>query len=68
MSYGPKLGLVLTICPYTIENWTETFTSGFGKNAKTLTTKATKMKSISADYWSKNRNEDEVLRKELELN
>ncbi len=53
--------------PYTIESWVETFKSGFGKNAKKLTTKATKIKSINSDYWSKNRNEDEVLRKELNL-
>ncbi len=54
--------------PYTIENWEESFKSGFGKNAKVLTTKATKIKTISSEYWSKNDNKDEILRKELELN
>ncbi len=53
--------------PYEIERWTETFKSGFGANAKELTTKATKIKRITSDYWSKNKNKDEVLRDQLGL-
>lgn len=53
--------------PYEIEQWTETFKSGFGPNAKKLTTKATKIKSIKSAYWGKNSNKDEVLRDELGL-
>ncbi len=53
--------------PYDILGWEETFKSGFGKNAKTLTTKATKLKTIKSAYWGKNKNKDEVLREELKL-
>lgn len=53
--------------PYEINSWTETFKSGFGANAKELTTKATKIKSIKSAYWSKNSNKDEILREELGL-
>lgn len=53
--------------PYEIQSWEETFKSGFGPNAKVLTTKATKIKSIKSPYWKKNHNKDEVLRDELGL-
>ncbi|MDY8136395.1 septum formation inhibitor Maf [Aquimarina sp. 2201CG5-10] len=53
--------------PYEIESWTETFKSGFGPNAKELTTKATRIKSIKSAYWGKNSNTDETLREELGL-
>ncbi|MBQ4822496.1 septum formation inhibitor Maf [Aquimarina sp. MMG016] len=53
--------------PYEIEGWTETFKSGFGPNAKELTTKATRIKSIKSAYWGKNTNKDEALRVELGL-
>ena len=54
--------------PYDITSWEETFKSGFGKNVKTLTTKATKLNSIKSAYWGKNNNKDEVLRDTLQLN
>ena len=54
--------------PYDILSWVETFKSGFGKNAKTLTTKASKLKTIKSAYWDKNSNKDEVLRDTLQLN
>jgi len=54
--------------PYEIESWTETFKSGFGPNAKELTTKATKLKSIKSAYWGKNRTKDTFLRDSLGLN
>ena len=68
----PNLERTLTInftsdFPYTIENWTEEFKSGFGPKAKMLTTKATKLKSLKTAYWGQNGNEDMVLRDSLEL-
>ncbi|WP_299278421.1 septum formation inhibitor Maf [uncultured Psychroserpens sp.] len=53
--------------PFDISGWEETYKDGYGINAKTLTTKATKLKTIKSPYWSKNSNDDEVLRKELGL-
>ncbi|RZS90722.1 septum formation inhibitor Maf [Aquimarina brevivitae] len=53
--------------PHTIEGWTETIISGFGNNATTLTSTATKLKRIKSPYWTKNSNKDEYLRNELEL-
>lgn len=53
--------------PYEIEGWEETMTSGFGANAKSLLTKATKNKSIMSDYWSRHGNKDLVLRDQLGL-
>ncbi|WP_303315681.1 septum formation inhibitor Maf [Flavivirga abyssicola] len=54
--------------PYSILGWEETFKSGFGSNAKELTTKATKLKTIKSAYWGKNHNKDEILRDTLQLN
>lgn len=53
--------------PYEIQGWEETYKSGFGGNAKTLTTKATKNKTLISNYWNKNSPEDLALRKELGL-
>ncbi|MFT5862208.1 MAG: hypothetical protein ACI828_000854 [Flavobacteriales bacterium] len=53
--------------PYKITSWEETFISGYGANAKTLTTKATAIKTIKSPYWSKNSTSDNHLRKELGL-
>jgi len=69
----PKLERSLTInftaaFPYSIENWTEEFKSGFGANAKLLTTRATKLKSIKTAYWGQNANKDVILRDSLGLN
>ena len=66
----PELSRTLSIefssnFPYTIEGWTETFKSGFGPNAKMLTSKATKMQVLKTAYWRQNSTEDESLRKEL---
>lgn len=68
----PDLNRTLTInfnpkFPYDILGWEESTTSGFGSSAKTLTTKATKLKSIQSAYWSKNTNADEGLRETLKL-
>lgn len=69
----PELNRILVIefntnFPHDILGWKETFKSGFGKNEKTLTTKATKLKTIKSAYWGKNSNKDEVLRDTLQLN
>ncbi len=53
--------------PYTIEGWTEDFTSGFGPGAKQMTTKATKLKSLKTPYWGQNSNKDVILRDSLGL-
>lgn len=53
--------------PYGIEGWSETFKSGFGKNAKTMTSKATKLKTLKTAYWKKNGNNGLSLRDSLDL-
>lgn len=53
--------------PYEILSWQETYKSGFGSSAKTLTTKATKYKTLISDYWNKNNNIDRKLREKLGL-
>ncbi|PWH82738.1 septum formation inhibitor Maf [Algibacter marinivivus] len=69
----PELNRTLSITfnpnfPYDILSWKETFKSGFGPQAKILTTKATKLKTIKSAYWQKNSNKDEALRETLLLN
>ncbi|NRB61178.1 MAG: septum formation inhibitor Maf [Winogradskyella sp.] len=68
----PELQRTLTInfnteFPYDILSWEETTVSGYGATAKTLTTKAIKLKSIKSAYWGKNSNKDEGLRADLKL-
>ena len=53
--------------PYDILSWSETYPSGSGKNAKTLTTNARRTHAVMSDYWNKHRLEDLNLRKELGL-
>lgn len=53
--------------PYTIENWSETYESGFGKNTKKLTTTGIKNKRIITPYWQQNKNSDLFLRDSLGL-
>lgn len=53
--------------PYTSEGWEETYKDGWGQNAKRLTTKATKIKTINLDYWKRNSNADAHYREELGL-
>lgn len=53
--------------PHKITAWEETFKSGFGANAKTLTSKATAIKTIKSAYWGKNSTSDDYLRKDLGL-
>ncbi len=68
----PELGRTLTIhfqaaFPHEIEAWTESYRSGWGAAAGSLTTRATKLKSLSTDYWTKNSLQDAGLRRDLGL-
>ena len=68
----PELGRTLTIhyrtaFPYEIEGWTESYRSGWGAGAGSLTTSATRLKSLSTDYWTKNSLRDVGLRRDLGL-
>ncbi len=53
--------------PHTIQGWSETATSGFGKSAKQMTSTATKMKTLKTPYWQQNGNKDLSLRDSLGL-
>ncbi len=53
--------------PYEILSWEETYKSGFGPGAKTLTTRAVKNKVLISDYWNQNKNIDRELREKLGL-
>ncbi|MFV9550676.1 septum formation inhibitor Maf [Algibacter sp. PT7-4] len=69
----PELNRTLSITfnpkfPFDILSWEDTYKSGFGTNAKVLTTKATKLKTIKLAYWEKKNLEDESLRDTLKLN
>ncbi|TBN19113.1 septum formation inhibitor Maf [Hyunsoonleella pacifica] len=57
INFNPKF-------PYDIISWEETFKSG----GKLLTTKATKLKTITSPYWQKNDNASAILRDTLQLN
>jgi hypothetical protein len=68
----PELNRTLTInyrknFPYEIESWSETFSSGFGDNAKMMTTTAKKINKITTPYWQQNSNEYLYLRDSLGL-
>ena len=71
--YYNTLGRTLSITyqpqfPNQIISWEETYKDGYGSNAKTLTTKATVLKTLKSPYWNKNSNKDEKLRDLLNLN
>jgi hypothetical protein len=53
--------------PHMIEGWEDIFVSGWGEGAKSLTTKATRNKTLKLDYWNRNKNSDLPLRKDLGL-
>lgn len=70
--YYPQLKRTLTInfnseFPYDILSWEESAPSGFRPNAKILTTKATKIKTLKSAYWGKKSKADENLRETLGL-
>ncbi|WP_400073463.1 septum formation inhibitor Maf [Zobellia russellii] len=56
-----------TAFPHSIESWTDTFVSGFGKNAKSMTSTATKIKTLKTPYWQQNGNKHLSLRDSLGL-
>jgi len=53
--------------PNTIQSWTESFKSGFGDKAKTMTSKAKKINTIKTPYWQQNGNNNLSLRDTLGL-
>ncbi|UZR93045.1 hypothetical protein [Chondrinema litorale] len=53
--------------PHQITKFEETHISGFGSDAKKLTTKAVKKETIKLDYWKRHFNEDRKYRQELGL-
>lgn len=68
----PELDRTLTIrfnaaFPHEIESWEETYRSGFGPDARPLTTRARRNERIMLDYWNHNRLADAPLRAELGL-
>ncbi len=68
----PDLSRTLTInfteaFPFSIENWTDSSKSGYGANAKTLTSSGTKIKRLKTPYWRQNGNKDLYLRDSLGL-
>ncbi|MER3318124.1 MAG: septum formation inhibitor Maf [Allomuricauda sp.] len=71
LSY-PELERTLTInftsdFPHSIESWTEEFKSGFGPNAKSMITSASKIKTLKTAYWGQNENKNQILRDSLGL-
>ncbi len=65
---GRELHIKLqTVFPYRIFGWEEKVKSGFGPNAKWLTTTARLDKTIKSAYWGENDPEDRELRKGLGL-
>ncbi|MGB5818908.1 MAG: septum formation inhibitor Maf [Saonia sp.] len=56
-----------TSFPHTIENWSETAKSGFGPNAKSMTSTATLINRLKTPYWGQNGNDDLYLRDSLGL-
>lgn len=53
--------------PYSILAWEETYKSGFGDNAKELTTTARRTNTVYTDYWTKHSVADSTYRKKLGL-
>ena len=53
--------------PHTIRSWEEEMTSGFGKDAHLMTTKAVLMEQIRSKYWQQNHPNDRSIRKQLNL-
>jgi hypothetical protein len=71
MTY-PKLQRTLEInfspiFPYSIESWSDSFTSGFGDTARTMVSKASKIKTLKTPYWRQNGNNSISLRDTLGL-
>jgi len=56
-----------TAFPFAIDNWSDTYRSGFGPNAKQMTTTAKRIKTLKTAYWQKNGIKDVILRDSLGL-
>ena len=54
-----------TAFPYLIEGWSDSFNSGFGDNAKMMTSTATKITTMKTPYWQQNGNNSLSLRDSL---
>ncbi len=66
----PKRSLVIHFqksFPYKITGWEERYVSGFGADARELTTRATQKKRLLVDYWNKNSVADSEWRDKLGL-
>lgn len=68
----PELDRTLSITyekafPHKILGWEDNHFSGWGEKRKKLTTKASILKTIKSNYWSKHSVADSTLRKELML-
>ena len=68
----PELGRRLEIrfqaaFPHVIEGWEETYSSGFGAQARELTTRAKRKARMMSPYWRQNGLGDAGLRKQLGL-
>lgn len=68
--YYPELKRTLEITfetefPYSIESWTEKSVSGYGENAKEMTSTATKIKTLKSPYWRQNSNRFSSMRDSL---
>ncbi len=68
----PELERTVTITftegfPHTIETWSDAYKSGYGPNAQTLISKATKIERLKTPYWTQNGNKDLYLRDSLGL-
>jgi len=53
--------------PYAITGWEESYRSGSEPNAKMLTSKATRLKTLKTPYWKQNAKKFEYLRDSLDL-
>lgn len=51
--------------PFEIVSWEETSIRGFGENARKLTTRAVRNKTLVTDYWNKNSAVDKAFKEEL---
>lgn len=56
-----------TAFPHEILRWSETYQSGWGSTAKSLTTTAERIQTIRSDYWNKHSSKDLQLRDQLGL-
>lgn len=68
----PELGRTLSIqfgtaFPHVVEGWSESYPGGFGPDARVLTSKARKLRTLKTAYWEKNGNKDVILRDSLGL-